>query len=759
MIKEDYISSRELKTVENHYDVVVAGGGLAGVCASITAAREGARVALLNDRPVLGGNSSSEVRLWALGATSHMGNNNRWAREGGIIDEIMVENLYRNREGNPVIFDTVLIDKVMQEPGIDLYLNTAVFSVQKTGEEKIEKIMGFNSQNSTIYAFSGEMFIDASGDGILSYQAGVPFRMGAENSDEFDEPIAVNKDDFGELLGHTLFFYSKRAEKPVKYVAPSFALKDYNSIPKIHKVKAGVDGCNLWWFEYGGQKDTVHETEEIKFELWKVAYGVWDYIKNSGKFDNADQLTLEWVGLIPGKRESRRFEGNYMLRQSDIVEQKEHFDAISFGGWAIDLHPSEGIYSELDSCSQWHSKGVYQIPFRCYFPKKIKNLLFAGRIISVSHIAFGSTRVMATTAHGGQAVGMAAAICVQKGITPEVLLKKEALHQFQQKLLQTGHYIPGIANDLTHNLISSARIAASSSLSLSELPHNGGWEKLVHSKAQMLPSPGGILPGFTIGVRAGMKTELQVQLRISSKPGNHTPDILLKEENITLEKGVQQVDINFNTIVEEGKYLFLCLMKNENVEVALSLTRITGILSLYNQTNGAVSNYGKQVPAPGSGIDEFEFWTPKRRPNGLNMALMCSSPIQCFSPEQLLNGYNRPVAQPNAWVAEFDDEHPVLELSWDKSQLIREVRLFLDSDYDHPMESVQMNHPEDRIPFCLRDYTLEDEHGKEILRKQGNYQTMNSFLFSEPVQTGKLVFRFEKPAENIPAGVFSIICR
>jgi len=758
MIKEAYISSRELKTLEKHYDIVVTGGGLAGVCAAITAAREGTRVALINDRPVLGGNSSSEVRLWALGATSHMGNNNRWAREGGVIDEIMVENLYRNREGNPVIFDTVLIDKVRQEKGIDLYLNTSVFGVTKTGEERVEKIIGFNSQNSTIYEFSGDIFIDASGDGVLSYQSGVPFRMGAENSTEFDEPIAANKDDFGELLGHTLFFYSKRAEKPVKYVAPSFALKDYTAIPKIHKVKAGVDGCNLWWFEYGGQRDTVHDTEEIKFELWKVAYGVWDYIKNSGKFDNASHLTLEWVGLIPGKRESRRFEGNYMLRQSDIVEQKEHYDAISYGGWAIDLHPSEGIYSELESCSQWHSKGVYQIPFRCYFPKEIKNLLFAGRIISVSHIAFGSTRVMATTAHGGQAVGMAAAICVQKGISPEALLEKNVLHEFQQRLLHIGHYIPGIQIDQTSNLLSKASVSASSSLTLSELPHDGGWEKLIHGKAQMLPSTGRALPEFFLKVRAEKETDLHLQLRISSKPGNHTPDTLLEEKLVSLRKGVQDVQIGFETRVKRGRYIFLCLLKNGDVEVASSLTRITGILSLYNQNNGAVSNFGKQVPAVGSGIDEFEFWTPKRRPDGLNMALRLSSPIDCFSPEQLMNGMNRPVAQPNAWVASMDDEKPVLEFKWDEPRLIYQIKLYLDSDYDHPMESVQMNHPEDRIPFCISNYSVEDESGKVVIRKQDNYQTINSFYFSKPVQTGKLVFRFEKPNNNIPVGVFSIYC-
>ena len=144
---------RALKTECFKVDLVVVGGGLAGVCCAITAAREGIKVVLIQDRPVLGGNASSEVRLWVLGATSHMGNNNRWAREGGVIDEILVENLYRNPEGNPLIFDTVLLEKVLCEPNITLLLNTAVFEVSKRGRDAVRSVRAFCSQNSTLYEF------------------------------------------------------------------------------------------------------------------------------------------------------------------------------------------------------------------------------------------------------------------------------------------------------------------------------------------------------------------------------------------------------------------------------------------------------------------------------------------------------------------------------------------------------------------------------------------------------------------------------
>src|SRR5699024_6472254 len=190
MIKKEFESKRTVKTEQIESDLVVVGGGMSGVCCSITAARAGIEVTLVQDRPVLGGNASSEVRLWILGATCHMGNNNRWAREGGVIDEILVENMYRNKEGNSIIFDTILLEKVTQEPNITLLLNTSVYEVTKSSKDTIESAIGFCSQNSTKYILEAPLFCDASGDGIMAFQAGAPFRMGAEDQEEFNEGFA-----------------------------------------------------------------------------------------------------------------------------------------------------------------------------------------------------------------------------------------------------------------------------------------------------------------------------------------------------------------------------------------------------------------------------------------------------------------------------------------------------------------------------------------------------------------------------------------
>ena len=460
--------TRANKIATTQSDLVVVGGGLAGVCAAIAAAREGVSVTLVQDRPVLGGNASSEVRLWTLGATSHMGNNNRWAREGGIIDEILVENLYRNKEGNALIFDTVLLEKVSNKKNITLLLNTAVYEVEKADTKNISQVTAFCSQNSTTYILQSNLFCDASGDGIVGFQAGAAFRMGAETVEEFGEKFAPDQ-SYGELLGHTIYFYSKDSGAPVKYVAPEFALKDITQIPRYKSLSDKDSGCRLWWLEYGGRKDTIHESEDIKWELWKVVYGVWDYIKNSGEFPDAANLTLEWVGTIPGKRESRRFEGHYMIKQQDLIEQKTFDDAVSFGGWAVDLHPSDGVYDSRPGCTQYHSKGVYHIPLRTMISQNIDNLFLAGRIISATHVAFGSTRVMATCAHAAQAVGYGAAQCVKNKLVPAQLLAADNLKELQQTLSVNGQSIPGIAIDKTQNLLDGATIKASSSLKLSQI--------------------------------------------------------------------------------------------------------------------------------------------------------------------------------------------------------------------------------------------------------------------------------------------------
>ncbi len=700
------INRKELRLKRCKADLTVVGGGMAGVCCAITAARAGLKVVLIQDRPVVGGNASSEVRLWILGATSHMGNNNRWAREGGVIDEILVENMYRNPEGNPLIVDTVLLEKVVSEPNITLLLNTAVHDLTKSDADTIKTVRAFCPQNSTAYEVTSPLFCDASGDGIVGFLAGAAFRMGAEASSEFGEKFAPKK-ACSALLGSSMYFYSKDTGRPVKFVAPSYALKDIKQIPRWRDFNANDHGCRLWWIEWGGHLDLVHDAEAVKWELWKVVYGVWNHIKNSGLFPEAENLTLEWVGTIPGKRESRRFEGDYMLTQVDIVEQRKHPDAVSYGGWAIDLHPPDGVFSKAPSCTQWHSKGVYQIPYRCLYSRNISNLFLAGRLISVSHVAFGSTRVMATCAHNGQAVAMAAVLCLRYGLKPRDISAEPYIVELRQELLKSGQYIPGLAMRDSNDLVQKAILSASSELKLAELKPNGENLRLEDAWAMLLPVKSGAMPAMEVKLDVDAPTTLNVKLRISDRPDNYTPDKTIDSIELKLSAGKgQKILLPFNARIDEDLYAFVCFMANQKISVWLSDQRLTGVLSLTHKVHHEVAISARQEPPPGNGIPSFEFWIPQRRPNGKNFAMTIVPPIGGFDVENLKNGITRPARQPNAWVADFDDANPAVTITWPELQSIGRMELVFDNDYDHPMESVLRGHPETVMPFCVQQVDI-----------------------------------------------------
>jgi hypothetical protein len=762
MLKEENTYKRTPKKIVLTADLVIVGGGLTGTCAAITAARTGIKVILVQDRPVLGGNCSSEVRLWILGATSHMGNNNRWARESGVIDEIMLENIYRNPDGNPLIFDTVLLEKTVEENNITLLLNTAVYDLDKNPpgnekEDQITAVYAFCSQNSTQYTLSAPLFCDASGDGIVGFLAGAAFRMGAESAEEFDEKFAPDK-AYGELLGHSMYFYSKDVGRPVKFIPPSFALQDIKDIPRYKTFNPKDFGCRLWWLEYGGRLDTVHDTEKIKWELWKVVYGAWNYIKNSGEFPEAENMTLEWVGTIPGKRESRRFEGDYMLKQQDIVEQKPFEDTVAFGGWSLDLHPADGIYSDQSGCNQWHSKGVYSIPYRCYYSKNISNLFIAGRIISATHVAFASTRVMATSAVGGQAVAVAAALCKKNNCSPRELGENH-LKELQLELWRSGQYMPQTPIEDAGNLVQNAvQISASSTLQLKELPGSDFWLPVKDSVAQMLPVVPGKVPSVTFWVDAEEAMEFNVELRKSSKSFNHTPDVTLETKQFKLVKGINELQADWESTFDEAGYAFICFMKNEKVKLQFSETRVTGLVSVFNATNPAVSNYGKQEPTEDIGVDTFEFWCPQRRPEGRNVAMKFNQPISVFGTDNLTNGFHRPVSQPNAWVADMNDKNPLLTVSWNEPTLISKIEFVFDTDYDHPMENVIYVHPENVMPFCVSDVTITNCNDEVIGAILGNHLSKRTVTFEKPVTTQHLKIRLTGNNSNVPVSLMEVRC-
>lgn len=738
MIVAEASAPRELKTVHVAADFVVVGGGLSGTCAAIAAARAGLKVALVQDRPVLGGNASSEVRLWILGATSHGGNNNRWAREGGIINELLLENQFRNPGGNPVVFDSLVQDWVGREKNLTLLVNTQVFHAV-TEANRVREIHAFNSQNSTMYRLTGDYFADSSGDGILVHMSGAAYRMGAEKAEEFDEPMAPGN-NYGELLGHSMYFYTKDVGHPVDYVAPDFALKDVPAlIPRYRRFKTTEQGCSLWWIEWGGRLDTIHQSEEIKGELQKIVYGVWNYIKNSGQFPEAANLTLEWVGTIPGKRESRRAEGDYILRQKDIIEQVEHDDDVCHGGWSIDLHPADGVYGDEEGCNQYHAKGVYGIPFRSMYSRNIDNLFTNGRLLSASHVAFGSTRVMATSSTVGQAIGTAAALCAKNRCRPRDITKPQLMAELKKTLSAAGHYVPHYDALADGNLAREAKISVSSTLALSGLGHDRGWKRLTVSYAQLLPGRTDAANVIHVPVRADATTSLTVELRMSERPENHTPEVLLRAINLPLQPGEQTVAVPLPKLDRE-QYLFVCFTENPDVEIGLSSEQITGLIAVKKGGLDKVSTTARQEAPDGLDVHSFDFWVPERRPEGCNIAFTAEAPVHVFAADNLVNGPLRPISRPNAWMADRADPVPSVGLDFAKPIKATKLSLYLDCDYDHPLESVQYRHHDRVMPLIV--HGLEAfANGKSIAAIADNRSPVITVDLPEDEEISSLTLR------------------
>ena len=439
-------------------DVVVVGGGMAGVCAAIAAARNGASVALVQDRPVLGGNSSSEVRLHVLGATGSSRKKQTDARESGIMEELKLEEVVTNPQRSHSLWDLILLDRVKREKNITLLLNTYCTGVIMAGDQKIAAVLASRPASEETFTIEGKLFIDCSGDGRLGAEAGARFRVGREGKGEFGESMAPDQPD-RQTLGSSILFVTRPYDHPMPFRPPGWI----HRFPKCEDLPHRPHGdwsWGFWWVEWGGNLDTIKDGEKIRDELLAAALGVWDHIKNSGQHPTSENWALDWIGVVPGKRESRRFIGDYMLTQGDVQNGEVFNDGVAFGGWPIDLHPADGIYSKERPCDQV-GVPLYNIPFRCLYSVNIDNLLFAGRNVSVSHVAFGSTRVMATCGVMGQAVGTAAAMCAQRGTLPRAL-GRDSIRELQQQLLKDDAYIIGVTNGDPDDLARQARVRASS---------------------------------------------------------------------------------------------------------------------------------------------------------------------------------------------------------------------------------------------------------------------------------------------------------
>jgi len=449
-------AERHMRLVDLESDVLVAGGGLAGVCAAIAAAREGARVILLQDRSRLGGNSSSEVKMHVVGANQH--NARPGWREGGLIEEFRLADAVNNPQRCWELWDLLLYDKVVSEPNITLLLETTLFAAS-VKDGRITDVTARCDKSEHLYRIRAKMFCDCTGDSRLGLEAGADMRTGREARAEFGESLAPETPD-NRTLGSSILFTSRLHRQPMPFTPPGWARR-ITKQQLLHRPITSWE-YGYWWIEWGGDKDIIADSERIRFELLSIVMGVWDYIKNSGDFPDSRYWAMDWVGMMPGKRGSRRLLGDYILRQQDLMAGSFP-DAVAIGGWPMDGHPPEGFdRPDLPPNTVLRPPEVYDIPLRSLYSRNLANLWMAGRNISASYVAFTSARVMATCAVEGQAIGTAAAQCCSRAIQPRELARDpKQVAQLQQTLLRNDQSLKSVHNQDAADLARISTVTAS----------------------------------------------------------------------------------------------------------------------------------------------------------------------------------------------------------------------------------------------------------------------------------------------------------
>ena len=403
-------------TQRRSFDFVVVGGGVAGICAAVTAARQGMKVALVQDRPILGGNNSSEVRVH-LGAYQNLP---PYPRLGDVLAEIAPPGPAGNAAPKERYADERKMAVVKAERNLSLFLNTRVNQVEKSSDGALAAVVGEDTCTGARTVFAASLFADTTGDGTVGFLAGADYRMGREGRDEYGEPWAPEKADKMTMGASVQWYARKEASTSAFPVEPWMLSFDEKS------AKPGMKGD--WNWENGLNRDQIAEAERIRDYGLLVAYSNWSYLKNahSRKGQFAD-CSLAWVAYVAGRRETRRLLGDFVLTENHLMNREVQKDGTCATTWTIDQHfPAYSNQTHFagepfQANSLNHRIWPYPVPYRCFYSRNVPNLFMAGRDISVSHVALGTTRLMRTHGVMGEVVGMAAAVCQARACRPRAV--------------------------------------------------------------------------------------------------------------------------------------------------------------------------------------------------------------------------------------------------------------------------------------------------------------------------------------------------
>lgn len=696
-------------------ELLVVGGGVAGVVAAIAAAREGVSTVLLQNRPVLGGVSSVEYGegngRYVNGAYNY---SHRNARECGIIEELKNSNAWHYQNGYEACWSQVLREAVEKEKNITLLMNTeALDACVENGHLLSIRARGINREIN--YTIRADYFIDATGDGFFA-SAGASFRMGREGKQEFHESLAPDVPD-SKTMGSSIAFKAHDAGHPVPFKAPDGAYHFTSDEDLPFRDHSSLT-YGYWWLEYGGELDTIRDNEQIYETLRNILFGIWDHVKNGGDH-GAENYVIDWISPITGKRESRRLMGDVILTQNDIMENRDYPDAVAYGGWPFDIHPPEGLFSHgHPGCEPpFIFPPLYAIPFRSLYSATIDNLLMAGRNISVSHVALGTTRVMATCALCGQAVGTSVALLEKYHCTPRELVQSH-VKELRMLLQKNDLLLPERPVPVDDDLTRTARFQASSTFVLRMMPPTGSepltWQpKQGYDPCDVPPDDRRKGQYFLMSGHELHSIECMLD-NASESPAIVTARLRHAESDVDLAVATQTVppgkgktisfDFHLGNL-EPGTFLLL-FDPVENVAVETSSLHLPGF---QRKADGCYHNFNNFV------FQIQPFQTP-------------------YPITNVQNDFGRPAKEnPCLWISEPGFPQTVT-LQWNKPVSFNRLDLVFDTNLDE--------YRYDQIPpECVKAFRVDVESEgqmRNLLNVDDNFIRFRRFDFSEIVTTSKI---------------------
>ncbi|GAF04087.1 FAD-dependent oxidoreductase [Saccharicrinis fermentans] len=716
-----------MKTKNEKYEVVVVGGGMAGFCAAVSSARMGRKTCLIQNRPVFGGNCSSEIGVTIHGAAAF----HAYARETGIISELLIEErsqnhaeIYENGWINSV-WDMVMYDMAVKEEDLTFYLNTDMRDVKMSSDNKIEAVVAYIQSAETELIIEGDIFADCTGDGIVADRAGCEWRWGSESKSEFNEIHAPEVGSKEDVMGNSIHFRCKDMGRPVPFKAPDWAVKHDNpeyfyNQGRIPKDKRG----GFWWLEIGVPYNTIYDNEDIRHELTRHTLGVWDWMKNCDPKmkEETKNYAIDWIGQVPGKRENRRIMGEYFMTENDIQEKTVFRDEIGFGGWFVDLHTPGGLlarhaeasaatdgeeYNTFDEYMVKSYCGPYGFPLRSLIARDVDNLMMAGRNISCSHAALGTLRVMGTTAVMGEAIGVAASTAIKHGVNIKEVPQKY-IYEVQQNLLRNGCFLPNVKNTDKKDLALKAKIIASSEdYLLGAGPESKGfheglaiWKDQPQYHVETLET----IKGQIVGIGSDRLDSVSVCL-------TNTSDI---EQEV--EAYIRPIDSIWDYRVDANEVIASAILKvpvGEKVWIdwEVNLTKENGLpLNQYVRIDlGANNNLewheaGCVIPGH-TAMYQIGKNKMRRYYNGNTLSFKVSPAQNCFKATNIITGESRPHSYTNVWIS--NRNNPLdqwLQLIWDTPQDVSLVELTFPG---HLLREYHAYAPLYRDPQCPKDLEIQ----------------------------------------------------